>query len=660
MKRLTDITRLFAEAARSARPDAVVVFHSWPKPDNLPFYDGTLNEIYANRPWRFTLWKRAEFSNWGDVFAVPSLVNIYLRQEPWGGEKREVTSEVEARHLYWQALANGAYPNAWGYLGAERPFAVMKAHADCFDFPTTFPTRFLALPRPMFADARHQQIARETQIPLRAGKVARLRIWEREPNGRIDLLCLRADGKPPADDEYRAFAAGRKTPGVLFLDAAGFDPARSVVAAGGGRWQCEADAQALSGKCLTSTGHALAGEPRMPLEFALPAIEAAGPWSLWARVRFPNVGADSFYWQVSSDDGRTWFPEKPRDECAVGWEQPQQYGWVRARMDLPSRWGADVDRFLSPPAGMFAGLLHAGIPVKQMHPNHITAKSLEGFRVLVLANEVALSDAQCRAIREFVRAGGGLIATHETSLYDLDARRRRNFGLADVFGVSLAGMAEPAAGQALLPQGEMLRGVLPAAGLPNREEHLLVRATTAKVVATLAGAGWPTSAAPAPVRPAGAGAPAGGAPAVLLNTFGKGRVVYLPGRPDSSYSRWADAGTPALIRFAVQWAAPGGIPAAVDSPDGPVGVTCFDQPARNRRLVHLVAYNADGSKPFDALPPLENVKVTLSAPAGKRIASVRAVLSGESLAVQSAGGTAQVVLKRLQEYEVLEVKWGGG
>lgn len=85
--------------------------------------------------------------------------------------------------------------------------------------------------------------------------------------------------------------------------------------------------------------------------------------------------------------------------------------------------------------------------VKQMHPNHITAASLEGFQVLVLANEVCLSDQQCAAIREFVRSGGGLIATHETSLYDLETRPRGDFGLANLFGARLARQIMPHEGQ---------------------------------------------------------------------------------------------------------------------------------------------------------------------------------------------------------------------
>ncbi len=640
MKCLTDATRAFTETVKGIKPSAVTVYHSWPKPDILPYYDGTLNEIYAERPWHFSLWKRAEFANWGDVFSVPSLVNIYLRQRPWGSEERPVESEVEARHMYWQTLAQGAYPNAWGTLGMERPFEVMRDHADCFDLTTTFPVRFLAFPRAMFQDARMRKAASQVVIPLAPGREGRLRILEREPGGRIDLLCLRADGKPPSDDEYRA----RERPDdVIYLAAEGYDRATSQPAAGEARWETHEDEAALSGAYVTSLGHGR-GTPQTHLDYALPEIKRAGPWRLWARVIFPTVGSDSFHWQISNDGGQSWLPPEPQDDCALGWEQPQEYAWVEARVAL-SPANPNTDRFLSPYAGMYAALLHARLPVKQLHPNHINAQSLEGFRVLVLANEVCLSDEQCALIERFVAEGGGLLATHETSLSDMEGRRRRDFGLAELFGCSLAGdIPQGAEEQRVVPLGDHPAvGRLPAEGLPNREEHLIVKPTKARVVARLE-------------RP---GLPDGGVPAVLVREHRRGRVVYLPGRLDSSYSYWADPAFRDLVGGAAEWLCDAQVPVRVDS-ESLVGVSLFGQPSRRRWLIHLLNFNADWAAAFGALEPIEDVTVKVLAPEGFRVAAARAVLSGQELPVGAADqGLSTFTLPRLDEYEIIAVEWEG-
>ena len=67
----------------------------------------------------------------------------------------------------------------------------------------------------------------------------------------------------------------------------------------------------------------------------------------------------------------------------------------------------------------------------------LDAAHLAPYKTLILPNIAALSDAQCDQLRAFVKSGGNLIATHETSLYDEFGVPRKNFGLADLFAVDL-------------------------------------------------------------------------------------------------------------------------------------------------------------------------------------------------------------------------------
>ena len=53
-----------------------------------------------------------------------------------------------------------------------------------------------------------------------------------------------------------------------------------------------------------------------------------------------------------------------------------------------------------------------------VHDRLLDAEHIDRFKVLILPNIAALSDAQCEQLREFVERGGSLVATHETSLYD--------------------------------------------------------------------------------------------------------------------------------------------------------------------------------------------------------------------------------------------------
>ncbi|MCD9022449.1 alpha-amylase family protein [Cohnella silvisoli] len=75
----------------------------------------------------------------------------------------------------------------------------------------------------------------------------------------------------------------------------------------------------------------------------------------------------------------------------------------------------------------------------------ITKKNLQElnrFSVIVLPNLLRLDDEEIEAIRAFVRDGGGIYASHDTSLYDKSGNKRPDFGLSDVFGLSYAGVTE--------------------------------------------------------------------------------------------------------------------------------------------------------------------------------------------------------------------------
>ena len=80
-----------------------------------------------------------------------------------------------------------------------------------------------------------------------------------------------------------------------------------------------------------------------------------------------------------------------------------------------------------------------------VHDRLMDEEHLAPYKTLILPNIAALSDQQCQQIRDFVRKGGSLVATYETSLYNEMGERRDNFGLSDLFGVELRERAGRAA-----------------------------------------------------------------------------------------------------------------------------------------------------------------------------------------------------------------------
>ena len=97
--------------------------------------------------------------------------------------------------------------------------------------------------------------------------------------------------------------------------------------------------------------------------------------------------------------------------------------------------------------GMYYALLEGRFLFDFVHEDKLAPEELAKYSALLLPNTALLSDEQCRQLRAYVDAGGSLLATFETSLYNERNERRADFGLADVFGIHKAGEIVGTSGQ---------------------------------------------------------------------------------------------------------------------------------------------------------------------------------------------------------------------
>jgi hypothetical protein len=92
--------------------------------------------------------------------------------------------------------------------------------------------------------------------------------------------------------------------------------------------------------------------------------------------------------------------------------------------------------------GMYHALVEERMPFEMVNDKLLDAGHLKPFKLLILPNIAALSDAQCAQIKAFAEAGGSVVATFETSLYDEEGKPRPDFGLSELLGVSFDGEVE--------------------------------------------------------------------------------------------------------------------------------------------------------------------------------------------------------------------------
>jgi hypothetical protein len=296
-----------------------------------------------------------------------------------------------------------------------------------------------------------------------------------------------------------------------------------------------------------------------------------------------SITAESFGWPVSKGSTESVF-EQVRERSRwlthtrrLPWaaqlvsEQTRQFYAYR---DVP-------ERFLAHQFGAFRCAYETHLPLALINDWDLTPESLAPYAVLLLPNAAALSSQAVDAAREYVRSGGGLVASAETSLFDELGRPRGDFALADVFGISFEGRPKAPIERAKLDANfavtvderywQERTGVARLAWTDHPlfdDDRLrqLVPGRAANFRGPLVRVSQPGQAAEvvATMTPEGDGGPA--IPAMIARPFGKGKVVYFAAAMDAALWSYAYPYQRLLLARALEWAARDPAPIQVKAP----------------------------------------------------------------------------------------------
>ena len=236
---------------------------------------------------------------------------------------------------------------------------------------------------------------------------------------------------------------------------------------------------------------------------------------------------------------------------------------------------------------------------------------LSRYRAVILADQESLSDKAVEQLRNYVRNGGGLVATGQTSLYNDWRRRRADYGLADVLHLHLR-----------------IGGRVPS------QLHFYR-------------------------------SPAEAPPLEQRSRFGQGRVAYVaavtPARPIPNVARMGASGfrhdywrlprNARQIVAAIRYAA--GSPFSVEFGDAPLTTVMqlTDKRDGSERLLHWINYQLQS--PVSATP------VTVAVPPGKRVTGVQLFSpdrEATSLKFSVRDGRASFTLPALEVYEIAALR----
>ena len=174
-------------------------------------------------------------------------------------------------------------------------------------------------------------------------------------------------------------------------------------------------------------------------------------------------------------------------------------------------------------SGGYEALMRSGTSFKLLDETGIaTENALAGIKTLLLTDTACMSDAVASRIRDWVRSGGTLIATNNSSLFDENGRQRADFALAEVLGASYVAPRGISQWDVIALEPDARRRYnLPREDIPSPGYQLRVTAHPRAQV--LAHYYEPTGSRYSPKPEMSPD------PAIIANRFGQGACLYLAG-----------------------------------------------------------------------------------------------------------------------------------
>ena len=296
--------------------------------------------------------------------------------------------------------------------------------------------------------------------------------------------------------------------------------------------------------------------------------------------------------------------------------------------------------------GAYSLAMRNHLPYDFILDSQITAKNLSQYKVVVLPNVIYLNQDQCGQIREYVNNGGGIFATHETTLYDHD-RIKTNFALSDVFGASYIRKIEDPA-------------------LLYASRYCRFAETQAIIKDFAAGDVFPVSMECLAIESDYYIAEflefcryycdhlqkQTSMPAIVAHEYGKGRVVYIA---SEFFRLYYEKGFDAYDRFfkkCMEWFTNGSTPIITNLPD--TVVININNTTSGHKVVHLVNCSFDKTRPVRQI--IAVMEKNLAILTDRKSANVTDISTGEKVKSKIEHGYLRIELPRLTGYNVLVIK----
>jgi len=273
---------------------------------------------------------------------------------------------------------------------------------------------------------------------------------------------------------------------------------------------------------------------------------------------------------------------------------------------------------------------------------------LKQQRVIALCGAAGISDKEAERLASWVKQGGGLFATYDTGLFDENGELRKNGGaLRDLLGLDIKGepqipqpesyyriqRSHPALGE--YGEGSIIQGDLRLVPVQARSE------------ATVLADCW------------NLGTNESHGPAIIANSYGKGRTIYVNGSLEAFYAASRIESTRRLLASIVNYLGKGAPqPFTMSAPSGVYGMLWR---ASNEDLVLWLLANvgfkdASVGRMRQEFVPVSNITIGVRIPEGRQVKALHLERSDRTLPFAMQEGYVTATIPTLHIAEVVHVE----
>ena len=263
----------------------------------------------------------------------------------------------------------------------------------------------------------------------------------------------------------------------------------------------------------------------------------------------------------------------------------------------------------------------------------INPEQLKGLDLLVLPNVACMTSDEVKAIKDFIKRGGKLIASFESSLYSPDGEKLANFELSEVFGVEYLGIEEYGTYENYM--------ISDTVSLPAYTYAIKVKVINGKAANYLTEntRGWYQ-----PIMTSKY-------PGIIENNYGNGISVYLAGNFFQVFSNYRFSSYMKYFNNLIDRL----ITKEVLVKGAPFSIEVVLRGKGSLKEVHLVNFTSELMRPIHNIAPLRSLIIKL--PGIKEVSAVKNLINDTARLSWNVREDGLVIeLSELKEYEVVVIE----